>query len=71
MDGESEMEKIARNIWRAAQLVDQQRRRVEHLRGTPDFEGAAELLEQLEVSLLLHQEHLAIWRRTGRPRDHR
>jgi hypothetical protein len=71
MDGESETERMARDLWRAAQLADQQRRRVDALRGTPEFEGAAELLEQLEMALLLHQEHLTIWRRTRRLKDYR
>ena len=57
MDLESESEKIARHIGRVSQLVVQQRRRVDSLRGTRDFEGAAELLEQLEVWLELHEKH--------------
>jgi hypothetical protein len=62
MDAESEMERFTRHVGRVAQLVGQQRRRLETLRGTRDFEGAAELLEQLETWLGLHEKQLAILR---------
>jgi len=62
MDGESEIKRFARHVGRVAELVDQQRRRVRSLKGTRDFSGAAELLEQLEAWLQLHEEQLVILR---------
>jgi hypothetical protein len=62
MTAESEMEKFTRHVGRVAQLVGQQRRRVESLKGTREFQGAAELLEQLETWLELHEEQLVILR---------
>ena len=65
MGGETELEMVQRHVRRGIELVSQQRARVRHLAGTPEYDSALQLLEQLEMALDLHKQHLADLLRSG------